>query len=493
MNASIRRLSVVILGMFLVLMASSTWLQFFEADSLNADPRNRRTLYREYGNFRGPIVVDGSPIVYSVPVDDVFGYQRIYTDGALYAPVTGYYSVVFGRSGIEAAENKLLSGSSDELFWSRLGDLLAGEDQQGASIELTIRAALQQVAYEELGAQRGAVIALDPRTGEILAMVSSPTYDPTVLAGHDTSEVGVAWESLQDIPGSPLTNRAIAGDTYAPGSLFKLITTAAALESGYTPQTIVHAPVELDLPLTTSTVRNYGDRACDTSDSTTLLHAFAQSCNTAFAGIGLSLTWGPIQRQAEEFGWGRELAIPLAVTPSRLPLDPDPPQTAISAIGQFDVRATPLQMAMVGAAIANDGVLMTPYLVERSRDSKLRVLSTTEPSVYGTPLTDLEAGYLRDMMVAVVESGTGVAAQIDGVTVAGKTGTAETGDGGSPHAWFLGFAPAENPSIVVVVVVERGGSVGDEGTGGRVAAPIARAVILEALALEAERSGEGSG
>lgn len=487
MNPPIRRLSVLSFLMFLTLMLAVTWTQFVQADSLNSDPRNTRALYREYGTFRGPIVVDGEAIVYSVPVDDYFSYQRIYVDGPLYAPVTGYYSVVYGRTGIEQAEDALLDGNSDSLFWSRLGDLLSGEDQQGASIELTIRSSLQRVAFDSMGDQSGAVIALDPRTGEILAMVSTPSYDPTLLAGHTTAIVVEEYEVLESDPSQPLVNRAVSGDTYPPGSLFKLVTAAAAMEAGLTPESLVFAPVELDLPLTDATIENFGGHPCDATEYATLSFSLAQSCNTPFAYLGLSLGWPSIEAKARDFGWGESLAIPIPVTPSRLPDSPDDPSTAMSAIGQFDVRATPLQMAMVVSSIANDGVLMQPYLVARVRDSSLRVLDTAQPTILATPLSPEDAGFLRDMMVEVVDSGTGTAAQIPGISVAGKTGTAETGTGSAPHAWFVGFAPAEDPVVVVVVLVENGGDLGDEATGGRVSAPIARAVIVEALRLEEER------
>jgi peptidoglycan glycosyltransferase len=473
--------------MFLILMLAATWVQFVSASSLNADARNHRALYREYGTFRGPIVVDGQAIVSSVPVDDYFNYQRTYTDGPLYSAVTGFYSVPYGRTGIEQSENLLLNGSSDALFWSRLGDLLSGKEQQGASVELTIRASLQRVATDALGVQRGAVVALDPRTGEILAMVSSPSYDPTPLAGHNTESVVSAYGGLISDPNDPLVNRAIAGDTYAPGSLFKLITAATALSAGFTPDSPVYAPTELPLPGTDIVIHNFGDEPCDETDTTTLATALRKSCNTPFAELGMSLGWDSIERKAREFGWGESLSIPMTVTPSRLPDNPDEPQSAMSAIGQYDVRATPLQMAMVGAGIANDGVLMRPYLVAGSRDSELRVLEVAHPSVYSIPLTSAQASDLRDMMVGVVESGTGGLAQIAGVSVAGKTGTAEAGDDEAPHAWFLGFAPADAPVVVVLVLVENGGDLGDDATGGRVAAPVARDVLIEALALDRAR------
>lgn len=493
MNPPIRRLAVLTFLMFLTLMLAATWIQFVQADSLNSDPRNNRTLYREYGTFRGPIVVDGEAIVYSVPVDDYFSYQRTYIDGPLYAPVTGFYSVVYGRTGIEQAENTLLDGSSDSLFWSRLGNLLSGKDQQGASVELTIRSSLQRVAFDGMGDQSGAVVVLDPRTGEILAMVSTPSFDPAVLAGHVTAVVEEEYLTLESNPSEPLVNRAISGKTYPPGSLFKLITTAAALEAGMTPDSLVFAPVELDLPLTDVTIGNYGDHPCGETDYATLSYALMKSCNTPFAYLGLSLGWPAIEAKARDFGWGESWDIPLPVTASRLPESPDEPSTAMSAIGQFDVRATPLLMAMVASSIANDGILMRPYLVAQARDPSLRVLETAQPSVLATPLNSEDAALLRDMMVEVVDSGTGTAARISGVSVAGKTGTAEAGTGSPPHAWFVGFAPADDPVVVVAVLVENGGDLGDEATGGQVSAPIARDVILEALRLEEERQREGIG
>lgn len=493
MNGAIRRVSVIVLVMFLALMGSATWVQFFDANSLNADPRNRHTLYREYGTFRGPIVVDGQAIASSSPVNDPFGYQRTYSDGWLYAPVTGFYSVVYGRTGIEQAENTVLNGSDDSLFWARLGDLLAGKEQRGATVELTLRSELQQVAADSLGAQRGAVVALDPRTGEILAMVTSPSYDPGRLASHTTADVVSTYQALDSDPAEPLINRAIAGDTYAPGSLFKLVTATAALERGYTPDTPLYAPQELTLPLTTATIKNFGNETCGPDDRPTLAYALQHSCNTPFAGLAMSLGWNSIEQKAHEFGWGEPLSIPIPVTPSQLPDNPDAAQTAMSGIGQFDVKATPLQMAMVGSAIANGGVLMRPYLVADTRDSSLQILSVARPETYSTPMSAETASELRDMMIAVVDSGTGTAARIPGISVAGKTGTAESGTDAAPHAWFLGFAPADNPTVVVVVVVENGGNAGSEATGGAVAAPIAKAVIEKALELEQQRKDAGLG
>lgn len=484
MNEPVRKLSLVTLVMFLALMIAASWVQVIQAGSLNSDARNVRTLYREFGNFRGPFVVDGESVVFSKPIDDPFNYQRTYTDGKLYASATGYYSIVFGKTALEQTENALLAGTSDALFWTRLRDLFGGREQQGASIELTLRAALQQTAAEALGDQKGAVVALDPKTGAILAMVTSPTFDPAVLAGHNTQEVNDAYAELDADPDGPLVNRAIAGDTYPPGSTFKLIVAAAALEAGYSPESTVYAPDELPLPGSTASIENYGGESCGKTEQITLEQALTVSCNTAFADLGITLGWDAIQRKAIEFGWTDTFRVPLVVTPSRLPLDPDDAQVAMSSIGQFDVRATPMQLAMVAAAIADDGKLMSPYLVDTARASDLSVIQKSVPALYGSPLTPGEARELTQMMVSVVENGTGTAAQIPGVTVAGKTGTAETGLSTAPHAWFVGFAPAEDPVVAVAVIVENGGSLGSEATGGKVAAPIAKKVMQKAIELD---------
>ena len=486
MNEPVRRLSVVVLILVLTLMGAASYIQVIGADDLNQDPRNVRTLYREYGNFRGPIVVDGEAVVWSEPVDDPYNYQRTYADGPLYAAATGFYSVVYGRTALEQTENALLNGTADALFWTRLGNLFSGEQQQGAAVETTLSAELQRTATEALGGQTGAVVALDPATGEVLAMVTSPTFDPAALAGHSTATVNENYADLIARDDGPLVNRAIAGDTYPPGSTFKLVVAAAALEAGYSPDTELYAPQELELPNTSSTIGNYGDAECADDEHMPLSDALRISCNTAFADLGMSLGWGVLERKAHDFGWEEQLDIPLSVAASRLPDSPDQAQTAMSAIGQFDVRATPLQMAMVASAIANDGTLMRPYLVDTVRAPDLRVISTTEPEVLRESMTRADARDLTDMMVGAVADGTGRAARIDGVEVAGKTGTAETGRDTPPHAWFVSFAPADDPVVALAVIVEEGGETGSGATGGSIAAPIARTIMERALALDEE-------
>ncbi|MCB7135746.1 peptidoglycan D,D-transpeptidase FtsI family protein [Cellulosimicrobium marinum] len=486
MNVPLRRVASVVLVMFLALMVSTTYIQFFQADELNGDPRNVRTIYSEYGNYRGPIVVAGEAIASSTPVDDPFGFQRAYANGPLYAPVSGYFSVVNGTSEIERSENEFLNGEASSLWLDRLTALFTGEQPQGASVELTIDPAAQQAAWDALGDQRGAVAAIEPSTGRVLALVSKPSYDPNALATHDTGAANAAFQELANADGDPMSNRAIRGNTYPPGSTFKLVTSAAAIESGeYTAESVIPAPDVYQYPQSTSTMSNFGGIRCSPTGEMTLADALRISCNTAFADLGVTLGDDELRDQAEDFGFDDDgLTIPMDVTASRFPTDEqaDPAATARAAIGQGDVRATPLQMAMVASAIANDGVLMTPYTVETVRDPDLEVVQQSEPRRLRTSVSPSTAAQLTEMMIGVVNNGSGTAAQIPGVQVAGKTGTAENDPEKAPHAWFTSFAPADDPQVAVAVIVENGGSSGSEATGGAVAAPIARAVIEAVLA-----------
>lgn len=490
MNAPIRRVSIVVVAMFLVLMVALTSIQFFQASDLSADPRNARNTYRENGRDRGPIIVAGDPVAFSVPVDTPYRFQREYSAGPLYAPVTGFSSVVFGQSGIERAANPVLNGTAPALWRQRLAQLVTGRQPQGGSVELTIDPAVQQAAFDALGDREGAVVALDPRTGAVLALVSTPSFDPNLLASHDVTEVQAAWDALLADPADPMANRAIAGLTYPPGSTFKLLDVATALTADpeLTPDTRIPAPNSVTLPGSSATISNPGGAVCDDGETATLRRAFEQSCNTPFVEMVLDLGAEALTEQAEAFGFGQDLQIPLTVTPSRLGDLADPASLAQSAIGQHSVRVTPMQMAMVAAAIANDGVLMKPYLIETERETDLTVVSRTSPSVLSEPITPQVAATLTDLMTGVVSSGTGTLAQIPGVSVAGKTGTAESGisDGttaSNPHAWFTAFAPADDPQVAVAVLVVNGADLASgDYTGGRLAAPIARQVMQAALA-----------
>ncbi|GIG30382.1 peptidoglycan D,D-transpeptidase FtsI family protein [Cellulomonas marina] len=482
MNTPLRRLASVVLVMFLALLGSVTAVQYVQAGSLNNDPRNVRTIYREFGNARGSIVVAGEAVASSTPVDDAFGYQRVYADGPLWSAVTGFYSIANGAGwGLEDTQDDVLTGRSDRLFFSRLRDVLTGQRPEGATVETTLLPAAQQAARDALGQQQGAVVAIEPATGRILALVSTPGYDPNTLAVHDTAAASQAFDELVAAPGNPLRSKATQ-ENYPPGSTFKLVTAAAALEDGrWTPESELPAPTELELPLSSSTLGNFGGGGCG-ADPISLADALRVSCNTAFAGLGIELGAEALEEQAQRFGFDAD---PPAILPnaagSTFPDDLDGAQTALAAIGQGSVTASPLQMALVAAAIANDGVLMEPTLVDTVRAADLSVVSRTEPSVRSEAVSGTTAESLTRMMVGVVEGGSGTSAQIGGVQVAGKTGTAQTTAEAAPHAWFTGFAPTDDPRVAVAVFVQNGGDLGSEATGGRVAAPIARAVMQAVL------------
>lgn len=482
MNAPIRRVSTFLAALFAMLLVSTTLIQFVFAKDLNARPDNRRTVLAMFAQERGQILVGGTAIAKSVPVDDEYKFQRVYPQGTAYAHVTGWFSFYGVGGGLEEAENALLSGRSDKLFYRRVSDMFTGRKPQGASLELTINPKVQKAAIEGLGGQHGAAVALDPRTGAILAMVSNPTYDPTILASHDLKAVALASKQLNADPERALVNRAIAGNLYPPGSTFKVVTTAAALESGrWSPGSQVPGPAALDLPQTTAAINNSNRQACGPGGMTSLSNALTISCNTTFAWLGLQLGPEALRDQAAKFGFGDSFGIPMRVTPSRVPAELNPPQTAQSAIGQYDVKVTPLQMAMVAAGVGNKGVVMKPYLVANVIASDLTRIESARPSQLSRAVDPEVAASLTSMMVSVVDHGTGTAAQIPGVRVAGKTGTAQHAAGAAPHAWFISFAPADNPRIAVAVVVENGGRAGSEAYGGTIAAPIARAMMQAAI------------
>lgn len=483
MNQPIRRLSMLVSVLFVLLLASSTWIQVLGSQDINDRPGNRRTQLESYARERGQILIGGRPIASSTPTQDDLQWQRTYSNPRLYSHITGWNSFTYGPGGgIEQAEDGLLSGRDDKLFYDRLTGTIAGREPKGASLELTINPKIQKAADEALGDQRGAVVALDPRTGAILAMVSHPDFDPTPLVSHDTSVEKKAWESLNADPTRPLVNRSITGNLYPPGSVFKIVTAAAALEDGqWSEDTSIPGPAVLDLPQTDVGLPNSHPGACGPDDKVTLAVALQDSCNTAFGWLGMQLGGDAMRQQAGKFGFGDDLEVPMKVSPSTLPSQMSPPQEAQVGIGQYDVRVTPLQVAMVSSAVANDGVVMKPHLVQSVLGSDLSTISETKPDQLSKAMEPKTSDQLTDMMTLVVERGTGTQAAVPGVSVAGKTGTAEHGEGMPPHAWFTGFAPADNPQVAVAVVVEDGGRAGNEAYGGSVAGPISAAVMKAAL------------
>jgi len=483
-KAPVRRISVLVAMLFAALLISSTLIQFVQAPSISARADNRRTLLDNYSRERGSIIVGDQPVARSLPSpDEQITFLRTYPQGPLYAAVTGYFSYTYGAGGgLEGSEGELLSGSADELFYRRVTDLLTGRQQAGASVRLTINAKAQEAADKALGNQRGAVVALDPKTGAILAMVSHPQYDPNQLSQHDQAAVTKAWTTFNADPTRPMVNRAISGNLYPPGSVFKIVTASAALEGKVVDeQSQIPAPPVMDLPQTNVGLPNYDRKPCGPNGATTLQHALEISCNTAFGYLGVQLGADALRSQAAKFGFGQTLRIPTRVEPSTVPAQLSPPQAAQSAIGQYDVRVTPLQVAMVSAAIANHGVVMRPYLVRDVLGSNLESLETHQAVQLSVAVSDATASTLTRMLVSVVDNGTGRPAKIDGIAVAGKTGTAQQGNGQAPHAWFTSFAPANDPKVAVAVVVEDGGNAGSEAAGGLLGGPVAKAVMEAVL------------
>ena len=478
MNRPIRRVALVVIIMFGLLLANGTYMMIFRQSALAAEPQNRRVRDAEFAQNRGSILAAGkSEIATTRASKDRFKYQRVYPDGRLYAPVTGYYSYDRGRTGLERSYNAELAGTDDALFIRRLVDLATNRTPQGASVQTTILPDAQRAAVRGLGSQKGAVVALDPQTGAVLAMVTSPTFDPNDIASHDIEAAGEAYDRLAKDPEKPLSNRG-AREIYPPGSTFKLVTAAAALADGKTADSMVDSPVRLKLPGTNTYLTN--SAPCG-GTKITLTQALKVSCNTAFAKVGLDLGQDKLRAQADRFGFDQRHLDDLGGVASKFPDELDDAQLALSAIGQYDVAATPLQMAMVSAAIANDGVLMDPYVMSMAQSPDLKPISTHRPKVLSEAMLPGNAEQLQQMMVTVVEEGTGVNAQIPGVTVGGKTGTAQSDRKRKPFAWFTSFAPLEDPKVAVAVIVEDADIRRDDIAGGRVAAPIAKAVMEAAL------------
>ena len=481
MNAQIRKIFVVVLIMFAMLGLAVTNTQFISAPSLNADPRNVRTNLHAAEIDRGPIIVEKTAIA-SSELDDDNHYTRVYDQGSLYVSATGYFSSVgYGSTGIEAAQENVLDGQSQTLLGQRLRNLLTGEKRQGGGVELTLRASMQEAAAAALGDRKGAVVALDAKTGAILALYSSPSFDPNALASRDAGEVQDAYATLDADPKNPMLNRTIS-ERYAPGSTFKVLTAIALIENGIAnPDTRMDSPVSTTLPGTNTEVSNIESSTCG-DGKPTLTEAFARSCNTTFVLASEKLTTQQLTDVTKRFGFGHEQEIPLTVIPSVFPSDADSAQLAMSSIGQYTVQATPMQMAQVAQTIANGGQMMSPYLIKQIVDADNQTIRKTKATEAGRPISADTASKVTGMMQAVVSQpyGSGTPKAPPNVSVAAKTGTAETGEGDRANAWAIGFAPADNPQIAFAVIVE-----GDETNptphGGDVAGPVAKAVLEAGL------------
>jgi penicillin-binding protein A len=479
-NAAIGRVAAVILVLFGALFVNLNVITLIQADDLANHPANRRLIIREYAIERGSIVVGEQAVARSVETDGGdLRFLRTYPEGPLYAHLTGYYSYILQRSALESSLNEDLTGRSTEEVAQNLGELLGVSGRAGNTVELTIDPDVQRAAADALGDVVGAVVAIEPNTGAVLASYANPTYDPNPLSSHDAGEIRRTWEELNADPARPLVDRALR-ETYPPGSTFKVVTAAAALEAGVDPGDTYEDPVRLEVPQTTAGIGNFGGGTCNGGQPISLADALRVSCNTTFAEIALDLGSEGLAAQAERFGFNRQVPYELAVVDSDIPVEQDPPSTAQSGIGQRDVRATPMQMALVTASIANGGQLVRPHVVQAVRDpagQQLRGPAGASWDVGASgdrPVSPRTAEQLRQMMVSVVADGTGTGAAIDGVTVGGKTGTAQTG-GDNPTVWFIGFA---DDQVAVAVVLPNSS---EDATGGALAAPIARSVMEAAL------------
>ncbi|MEU2829850.1 penicillin-binding transpeptidase domain-containing protein [Streptomyces lavendulae] len=469
--------------LLLALLVNVARVQVWEAAAYGANPANKRPAVQRYAEPRGEILVDGKPVTGSRDSGQLLRYERTYADGPLYAPVTGFSSQTYGTSFVERAEDAVLSGTDPGLSAFPLWYELSRGRPGGGNAVTTLRAAVQRAAYRGLGGKRGAVAAVEPATGRILALVSSPSYDPGLLSGTG-AKVKAAWRRLNADPAKPMLNRALR-ETYPPGSTFKIVTAAAALDSGVV--TDVDAPTETPdpypLPGTSTLLPNAGTGCQDAS----MAEAVQFSCNTVMAKIGVRVGLRRMAEAADRFGFNDDgLRVPSWVSRSNFDTDMSPDQLALSSIGQFNTKATPLQMAMVAAAVANGGEIKTPYLVDRTTRDDGSQVRRTDQRTLGRAMSPATALRMQELMVKVVENGTGRNAAIKDAQVGGKTGTAQHGVGnaGTPYAWFISWARAKGapqPAVAVAVVVEDASAVRGDISGNGAAAPIARAVMEAAL------------
>ncbi|MET9932901.1 MULTISPECIES: penicillin-binding protein 2 [unclassified Streptomyces] len=481
MNKTIRHTSVFVLLLVLALLGRATWVQAYEAKALADDQKNRRKTIAQYAQPLGNIVVAGSPVTGSKRTEGTdLAYRRTYTDGELYAAVTGYSSQAYGATQLEGIYADVLDGTDDRL--KNPLDAVTREQQEPGTVVTTIDPAVQRAAYRALGNKKGAAVAVDPVSGRILALASTPSYDPSRISGTND---GAAWKELTGDEDKPLVNRALR-QPLPPGSTFKLVVAAAALEDGLyrSVDTATESPDPYTLPHTRTVLRN--ENASAPCENATIRTALRYSCNNVFGKMAADLGQDKVRAMAERFGFNdAELDVPVRAYASVYPSAMDPAQTALSGIGQFDVTATPLQMAMVSAAIANDGLLAAPHVVSRVEDSDGDALASFEDGDARRIVSSSTAEQLRSAMVTVVEEGTGTNAAVAGAEVGGKTGTAQHGENNSktPYAWFTSYAkdPSTGKQVAVAVMIEDSGAARSEVSGNGLAAPVAQKMMAAAL------------
>ncbi|AJT65827.1 peptidoglycan D,D-transpeptidase FtsI family protein [Streptomyces chattanoogensis] len=484
MNKPLRRVAIFCGLLVLALLIRVNWVQFVQGDELKNDPHNRRVAIERYSMPRGNIIVDGKPVTGSTTTDSGdFKYKRTYKNGKMWAPVTGYASQAFDANQLEKLNDGILSGTDDKLFFSRTVDMFTGGNKRGGNVVTTLDAKAQKAAFEGLGGNKGAVAAINPETGAILALASTPSYDPSKFAGN-TDKDAEAYNALQkkNDPDEPMLNRALR-QTYPPGSTFKVVTASAALENGLYDDVDAktRSPLPYTLPDTHITLDNEGPIPCEDAS---LRVALRYSCNTVFGKISADLGNKKMKAEAEKFGFNDpEIDTPVRAAESIYPTD-NRPQNAMAGIGQASNRATPLQMAMVASAVANGGKLMKPYMVEQLEDKNLNAIQQHTPQVMSHPLAPENAQKIQDIMETVVKEGTGTNAQIPGVTVGGKTGTAQHGENNkdNPYAWFISYAKtAKGTPVAVAVVIEGSDTLRNDIAGGKLAAPVAKKVMEAVL------------
>ncbi|MEU6333517.1 penicillin-binding protein 2 [Streptomyces cellulosae] len=483
MTRHIRHAALFCALLLVALLVNATRVQVLHAEDYETNPANRRATIVRYQQPRGDILVDGRPVTGSRDTGEHLRYERTYKDGPLYAPVTGFASQEYGTTLLEATEDAVLSGAAPVLQPLPLWNEFTRSRSAGGDVLTTIDPRAQRAAYEGLRGRKGAVAAVEPSTGRILALVSVPSYDPEPLSGNGRT-ARETWARLNADPDRPMLNRAVQR-TYPPGSTFKVVTAAAALDAGVVKgvDRPTRSPDPYLLPGTTTRLVN-GAKECRNA---TLRDAFVRSCNTVFAQLGVTTGVSRMRRAAESFGFNNaDLRIPFPVAPSTFDTTVDAAQLALSSIGQYNTRATPLQMAMVAAAVASGGQVREPYLVERTTRASGGTVSAAGSGAVRRAMLPATASRLRELMRGVVEDGTGGKAAIPGAVVGGKTGTAQHGLGnsGMPYAWFISWAQREDemePRVAVAVVVEDGEGSRREISGGGTAAPVARAVMEAVL------------
>jgi peptidoglycan glycosyltransferase len=480
-NAPLRRVAIAVFVLFGLLFANLNYVQVVKGDDYRNSDLNERVRISSYERPRGLILVQGTAVAESQDTEGRYRYLRKYPQGKLYAQVTGFQSLIYGNTELEAAENGDLSGQSDKLFVRRITDMLTGKKSKGANVLLTLDKDVQSATAEAFGDRKGAAVALDPQTGAILSLVSMPSYDPNAFASHRDQPQKDAWKELNADENKPLLNRALR-QTYPPGSTFKVVDSAVLVEEGFKADTEVDAPLSYTPPQTTNAIRNYNGLPCG-NGRVTLAYALEKSCNTVFSKLGVErVGTDKLKAKAAEFGFGDERKVPTRVAASQMGEIPDKPALAQSSIGQRDVKMTPLQGAMIAAAVANNGVLMTPYLVKEVEAPDYTTLDKTRPSRLSTPMSESGAAEVQKMMKAVVDEGTGTKAQIDGVDVGGKTGTAEDGDARQDHEWFIGYAISDGVPVAAVAVVLE-----NAGTSSSQSADIAGTIMKSVIASKANR------